>query len=72
MIRVLSFNNIMRLLRKVEEHYNETLILELKSDHSGCIKSSITYDIYKEWSDLESFNDLVKEYCYVRPNRPTK
>lgn len=72
MIRVLSMNNIMKLLRKLEEIHGDKLIIEFTSDHSGCVKSAATYDIKAAWNDLEQFNELIKEHCYVRPNRPSK
>lgn len=74
MVRVLSMNNIMKLLRSVEKIHGETLIIEFSSDHSGCIKSASTYDIKEAWNDLEQFNELIKEHTNggsVKPNRPT-
>jgi hypothetical protein len=72
MIRVLSMNNIMRLLKKLEELHGDKLIIEFQSDHSGCVKSAATYDIKAAWSDLDQFNELMKEHCYVRPNRSAR
>ena len=62
----------MRLLRKLEELHSATLIMEFQSDHSGCVKDNATFDIKVAWNDLEQFNELVKEHCYVKPNRSSK
>jgi hypothetical protein len=62
----------MRLIRKLEEHYDTTLILEFKSDHSGCIKDHVLFNHVVEWNSLEEFNELIKEWCYVRPNRSSR
>lgn len=70
-IRALSLHNLMRYLRHLEAHYGAEdgqLILELRSDHSGCVKSGITYDVLESWTNLEELNEKLK-ILYGRTNR---
>lgn len=52
---------LMRLLKHKQDIYDDrSLVMELKDDHSGCIKSGVTLDILVAWNDLDELNELIK------------
>lgn len=60
-IRTITHQMFMRLLRHKQKIFNDTsLVMELKEDHSGCIKSGITLETIVVWNDLDELNELIK------------
>lgn len=61
-VRAITFAMLMRLLRSKKKKLNDdSLVLEVREDHSGCIKSGATLDIWVQWNDLFELNEILKE-----------
>jgi len=59
-IRALTFQNLMKVLRKKEEIFGGSMVMELRADHTGCIKNAITTEILVEWHDLDELQQVLQ------------
>jgi len=57
--RALTIRNVLAYLRHMDEAIEHPMIVELKSDQSGCLKDTVSNDIIETWTNLSEFNDVI-------------
>jgi hypothetical protein len=58
-IRALTIKNILRYLRQMDKSLGHPMVVELKSDQSGCLRDTVSNDIIETWTNLTEFNDVL-------------
>jgi len=60
-ITPITLSRIYRLLRAVEvEEHPHKLTVEIRSDHSGCVRDEFN-TVHRVWTNLDEFNDIIVE-----------
>ena len=71
--RVVNFRLLMKFLRKREIKSGEdSLVLELRSNQSGCLRNVITSKIEKSWDELDEFNEIITKSLLEETERNKK
>ena len=72
-IRVVNFRLLMKFLRKREVKSGEdSLVLELRSDQSGCLRNSVNFEIEESWDELSELNEIITKSLLEETERKKK